>query len=357
MANSEESMQPADYASISLAQNYGEHVPWELPVQYCAADCIKSGDTVLDIGGNIGGVAIALSRMTGVNGRVYTFEPNIEMWPHLLENLAINHAENVSHIPLACFSESGKLMKFYSDPSFYKTGSGLMHEIAGAKTFDVVTISVDDFCFSNSLHPSFMKIDVEGAEIHVLRSAEKLLETLHLPVIIEYQVNTHPDGNDSLLYLEKKGYLFFDVNTYERVSTTIYASKVTNFSLVNVLCIHHGTTLAEKYLHLKKELFYKKQVNEKEVLQICDINLLPGRYIVEIDFDCPDSVVGGLAIKNHSGYIAYYEADTKHLKQHTCSTCVININEDQAIGVEFIKKGTYSAGLNKIIISKIVFDI
>ena len=49
----------------SLAQFYGNHVPLELPVQYCAADCIRPGDVVLDIGGHVGGVAIALSRLVG----------------------------------------------------------------------------------------------------------------------------------------------------------------------------------------------------------------------------------------------------------------------------------------------------
>jgi hypothetical protein len=49
----------------SLAQFYGDHVPWELPVQYCAADCIRPGDVVLDIGGHVGAVAIALSRLVG----------------------------------------------------------------------------------------------------------------------------------------------------------------------------------------------------------------------------------------------------------------------------------------------------
>jgi hypothetical protein len=40
---------------VSLAQFYGDHVPWELPVQHCASDCIKPGDIVLDVGGHVGG--------------------------------------------------------------------------------------------------------------------------------------------------------------------------------------------------------------------------------------------------------------------------------------------------------------
>lgn len=336
---------------VSLAQFYGDHVPWELPVQYCAVDCVKSGDVVLDIGGHVGGVAIALSRMVG-GGRVYTFEPNREMWPHLLENLEINNANNVSHIPLACFSESGKLMKFYSEPSFYKAGSGLMREIEGAKSFDVVTISVDDFCRANGLAPSFMKIDVEGAEIHVLRSATKLLDTMRLPIILEYQATAHPDQNDPLVYLEEKAYLFFDVNTYGRVSAASYAA-MTDLPLVNVLCIHRNSELADSYANLIKSVVFEKQLVDKEVLLIDGISLSRGRHIVEFSFDCPNNVTGGLAVKNVSGFLAYYEADTKHLRQHSCSSIVIDIKEPQVVSVEFIKKGEYAAGLRKVTISKI----
>jgi len=337
---------------VSLAEFYGDHVPWELPVQYCASDCVISGDTVLDIGGHVGGVAIAFSRMVGGGGRVYTFEPNREMWPHILENLAINNAHNVSHIPLACYSESGRLMKFYSEPSFYKAGSGLMRQIDGAKTFDVVTVSVDNFCQVNSLHPSFIKIDVEGAEIHVLRSATKLLDTKRLPIIIEYQATVHPDKNDSLVYLEEKGYLFFDVNTYQRVSTGSY-SAMSDLPLVNVLCIHRDTTLAKSYINLTKNAVVKKQLSQNEVLLIEGIDLDRGRYVVEVDFDCPDDVTGGLAVKNASGYLAYYEADAKHLRRHSSSSIVIELSEPQVVSVEFIKKGDYSAGLNKLTISKV----
>lgn len=336
---------------VSLAQIYGDHVPWELPVQYCAADCVKLGDVVLDIGGHVGGVAIALSRMAG-GGRVYTFEPNREMWPHLLLNLELNSATNVSHIPLACFSESGKLMKFYSEPSFYKAGSGLMREIEGAKSFDVVTIAVDDFCSANNLFPSFMKIDVEGAEIQVLKSASKLLDTIRLPIVLEYQAVKQPDQNDPLVYLANKGYVFFDVNTYKSTSAKLYAA-MSDLPLVNVLCVHRDSELAASYKNFVKTIVFDSQVFDGNTLLVNNINLDVGRYIVELEFECPDNVIAGLAVKNSSGFLAYYEADAKHLRQHSCSCIVIYSKEPQAISVEFIKKGEYEAGLRKVSVKKI----
>ena len=337
---------------VSLAQFYADHVPWELPVQYCASDCLKSGDTVLDIGGHVGGVAIALARLVGEAGRVYTFEPNREMWPHLLENLAINQAENVSHIPLACFSESGRIMTFYSEPSFYKAGSGLLHKFEGAKCFDVVTISVDDFCQRNNLKPAFMKIDVEGAEIHVLRSASKLLEALHLPIILEYQATANPNSDDPLMYLERNGYRFFDVNTYAEVSASEYAT-MPDLPLVNVFCVHKNSGIGDSYSKLKKTVVFESEKREGEVLSIGGIHLPAGRYVVGLDFDCPGGVVGGLGIKNSVGFLAYYEADSQHLRQHSCSSMVIKLKEPQTLSVEFIKKGDYVAGLRKVSIVRL----
>ena len=296
-------------------------------------------------------MAIALARMVG-EGRVYTFEPNREMWPHLLSNLELNSAVNVSHIPLACFSETGNLMKFYSEPSYYKAGSGLLRQIEGAKSFDVVTIALDDFCTANNILPSFIKIDVEGAEIHVLRSASNLLDTIRLPIILEYQAVEQLDQNNPLVFLANKGYVFFDVNTYNSVSAQMYAA-MSDLPLVNVLCVHRDSKLAALYKNLVKEIVFECQLSDEITLLVNNINLDIGRYIIELEFECPDNATGGLAVKNNSGFLAYYEADAKHLRQHSCSSIVIESDESQTISVEFIKRGEFHAHLKKVSVAMI----
>jgi hypothetical protein len=175
---------------------------------------------------------------------------------------------------------------------------------------------------------------------------------MRLPIILEYQATAHPDQNDPLVYLEEKAYLFFDVNTYGRVSAASYAAMA-DLPLVNVLCIHRDSELADSYANLIKSVVFEKQLVDKEVLLIDGISLSRGRHIVEFIFDCPNNVNGGLAVKNVSGFLAYYEADTKHLRQHSCSSIVIDIKEPQVVSVEFIKKGEYEAGLRIVTISKI----
>jgi FkbM family methyltransferase len=337
----------------AIAQVFPEVILWELPVQYCAADCLQPGDTVLDVGGNIGGVAVAFSRLVQ-NGRVYTFEPNREIWPHLLKTMELNKAANVTHIPLACFSESGKLMRFYSDSTFYKAGSGLINKTEGATSFDVVTVALDDFCRTNSINPSLLKIDVEGAEIHVLRSAHTTIRRCHFPIILEYQTTPTPYHDDPLLFLADLGYVFFDTNTYDQVTAHSYAA-LPDTPLVNVFCVHKDSPIAARYIAHKKSIVHSCSLAGSNVLRVDDIPLKRGRHIITVSFECPNEANAAVAVCGVTGRLAYYEGPANHLRQHSCSCIVIDLAIAQTVTVEFIKKSESIATLNSITITKVSF--
>jgi hypothetical protein len=103
---------------------YGKRILWETAVQLAAKDFLREGDCVIDVGANIGGVAIAFSRMVGPTGLVYAFEANSLILPRLKRDLEINGATNVKIIPKAVWSTSGELLPFYCEISYYSSGSG-----------------------------------------------------------------------------------------------------------------------------------------------------------------------------------------------------------------------------------------
>lgn len=333
---------------------FNDFILWELPIQYVASDAVSKGDVILDIGGNTGGLAIAFSRLVGEEGKVFTFEPNPEMYPRLLKTINANSISNISVVPLAVYSKSSQLMEFYSAPTYYKAASSLLEPSAGCRVFHVLTISVDDFCLKNDIIPSFIKIDVEGAEIHVIRSMTQLLEITQIPLVIEYQAVKHPGRDDPLDHLQNLGYVFFDVNTYCQVSSYIY-SGMPDLPRVNVMCIRKNSALASSYLDLTKNFFSERIANEVDALLFEGFHLEDGRYIFDIRFECPDDVVAALAIKNTFGLMAYYEADVAHLRQHSNSNIVIDIKHPQTLSVEFIKKGDYAARLNSVTITRLNF--
>src|SRR5688500_1390243 len=57
--------------------------------------CVRPGDTVLDIGANIGTHTVAIAHKVGPTGRVYAFEPQRRIFQMLCGNVAVNALNNV----------------------------------------------------------------------------------------------------------------------------------------------------------------------------------------------------------------------------------------------------------------------
>lgn len=338
----------------SPVEYYGDANLWELPIQLCARDFVSRDSVVLDIGGNIGALATAFSKMAP-DGRVYTFEPNPEMWAVLHETLSVNAARNVAVVPLACYSDSLKLVKFYSDQSFYKARSRVGEELAGARAFDVMTVGVDDFCAKNSLVPAFVKIDVEGAEIHVLRSACATIERYRPAIVFEYRSPLILDEADPMVFLSSRRYDFYDVNIYERVSPEFY-TQFRSIPAVNVLAIPSESRLARTYAGMKKVPVHRLDMADQRRMCSGPIRLDAGRHVVGVQFEMPDEVEGGLGIKIGEKLIAFYGAKGRKLKDHSNSNLVVELSQPAKITVELSSRGEAGASwLKRIDVHKLDF--
>jgi FkbM family methyltransferase len=141
---------------------------FELYGQYSEAEVnvlrtfIRPGATVLDIGANIGDLTVPMSHFVGDSGRVYAVESHADTYHTLCANLALNGIRNVKAIN--CFiadspqvDTSGPWGKF-----------GYVSDIWGATVVSIDALGIES-C-------SFIKIDVDGKELEVLRSATGLIE-------------------------------------------------------------------------------------------------------------------------------------------------------------------------------------
>ncbi|ORU00128.1 Methyltransferase FkbM family [Anaerovibrio sp. JC8] len=152
--------------------------------EYCQGEAdifemlVHTGNCVVEVGANIGSHTVHLAQLVGPSGVVWAFEPQRLVFQILAGNMAINSLYNV-YCEQKCVSDvpgTVKVPVFDTEKLNNWGGMPLEHTTEGEP---VETITLDSL---NLPRCDFLKIDVEGMELQVLRGGEKLINTFH-PVI------------------------------------------------------------------------------------------------------------------------------------------------------------------------------
>ncbi len=140
---------------------------------------ISAGDTVIEVGANVGAHTLLLAKLVGVSGKVYAFEPteyaqlklraNIELNPELKPRIVIRSELVTNHAGATPFRRIKS--------SFPVRGGPTADEIVGGEA-----IALDNEPFQKV---SLLKIDVDGYDFKVLEGATRLLKQFKPYVLVE----------------------------------------------------------------------------------------------------------------------------------------------------------------------------
>jgi FkbM family methyltransferase len=163
-------------------------------VQEALVRYLARGAVFYDIGANVGFLTMIGARKVQPEGVVYAFEPSPETAAVLRRNVARNRLENVVVIERAVAAEVGVATLAAEDPLTARLApSGIQVE--------TTTI---DATGSDLRPPDVIKIDVEGAEAHVLRGMRATLVDARPIVICEIHGETDAECVE---LLEAAGYV------------------------------------------------------------------------------------------------------------------------------------------------------
>jgi FkbM family methyltransferase len=177
---------------------------------------LAPGMTVLDIGSHHGFYTLLASRKVGPQGRVIAVEASPRERERLRLHLRINRCKNVT-VESRALGEAEGMAELYL-VSGGETGCNSLRQPNVAQPTERVTVSVERLdCVlqeQNIDRVDLIKIDVEGAELSVLKGSHDLLGRRPRPVIlIEVQdIRTQPWGypaRDIVRYLTSFDYRWF----------------------------------------------------------------------------------------------------------------------------------------------------
>ena len=153
---------------------------------------LKPGDTFVDVGGHFGYFTLLASRLVGPAGCVVAFEASRNTYAVLVEN--VRQQPNVTAYHLA-LSDQHETISFFEFPVLYNEFNSMdVDQFRNEKWFakfppqriDVLATRLDDVVERDNLQPAIIKIDVEGAELKVIRGAAGTLRHQRPLVVMEY---------------------------------------------------------------------------------------------------------------------------------------------------------------------------
>jgi FkbM family methyltransferase len=154
---------------------------------------LKPGQTFVDCGANVGYFSVMALGLVGPTGSVVSVEANPTTFELLRANLAANGRGAPVHRALT--SDSGEIEIFVSDAGdvYSSLKKGGLVTGASVKSHRVRGQSLDSLVSDLKLdRVDVVKIDIEGAEMDVLRSAEVVMREFRPAFVVEYGVNTWP---------------------------------------------------------------------------------------------------------------------------------------------------------------------
>ncbi len=132
---------------------------------------LQPGGTAVDVGTNHGVTAVLFSKWLGPMGQVIAIDGRAQNVETARENARLNNAANMRCIHTAVGSSSGTV-EFVDQPN----GGVLSRTGAFRKTVVVPLRTLDEILEGRPV--SFLKIDVEGHEIEVLKGAQQTLKSV-----------------------------------------------------------------------------------------------------------------------------------------------------------------------------------
>lgn len=188
--------------------------------QTVVSTIVTDGASCFDIGANIGIYSVVMAKLVGPGGQVHSFEPV----PHILEkfrmNLRLNALKNVAVQDFALGEKAGHAQMYQVKEGEFRAGTSTLVEndsveAMGRARFNLTEVSVstlDGYVETRGIRAiDFIKIDVEGFELSVLKGGKASIRSFQPPILMEYDPSRHgKEAEGFRSFFDELGYRCFE---------------------------------------------------------------------------------------------------------------------------------------------------
>lgn len=234
---------------IDSLRCYGEWAQKEINV---LSHFINRGDIVIDAGSFIGTHARAFSNFVGPSGKVHAFEPNTLVIPYLTENADRAPLSNivVHSFALGATHEQQVLINENEENrGSCRLVNDKFKNVEGYQEVKSAEVkSLDDCGFEKV---DFIKADVEGMELSLLKGSEKLIDTSKPIIFLE--ANSLEGSCDIIKWAQQREYCVYGIITM--------AYNPENFNRIKENIFNQAKECGLLLIHMKYKERYSSIIN------------------------------------------------------------------------------------------------
>lgn len=200
------------FPNDAIAQHIKRGDLWEPHFKIVIDSMIKTGDTVIDCGANFGYNAVLMGKQIGQLGTLIAFEPQRIIYQQLNGNLILNNIYNAVTINAAL--GDGSIAATTMRPVDYEAHwVNIGDASVGEGGENVNVYKLDDIELEKL---DFLKIDVQGYELHMLKGAKSHIKKFSPDLFIEIEphqlVKFNIEEKELVDYIKSFGYKVFKIN-------------------------------------------------------------------------------------------------------------------------------------------------
>lgn len=210
---------------------------WERVVTQYIEDHIKAGMNVVDVGANFGWFTLIMAKCVTETGQVHAFEPEPSFFQRLVNHLSLNFSlgnicdNNVTLYDMA-LSDDLCARWIAKNPGPYHSSANVIEN--GNAESTLIRCVPFDAVWDESLPLHFIKIDVDGYELKVLKGATQSIRKHRPRMVIEIQNDA--DARDIVQLLESWNYNFkTEYLMHEFTANQIHEQYRAGESTINII--------------------------------------------------------------------------------------------------------------------------